>query len=246
MRILSAPARVAETLEAMHLAGVLGAIVPEFGKLYARVLHDLYHIYTVDRHSLVAVRELEKLRSGEFKASQSAADRSRPRARFAAASSSWRCCFTISARATATTITNVGATLTAAVCQRLALDDEETDLVVFLVRKHLLMSQVAQKGDIDDDSTVAGLRAHRRLDRSAQGAAAVDLRRHARGRAQRLQQLARHAAERALHALAQDPGAGRSRGGRSRPPAGAGQVGGRRANRRRRRAGARSSKSSWR
>ncbi len=51
----------------MHLAGVLGAIVPEFGKLYARVLHDLYHIYTVDRHSLAAVGELEKLRAGEFK-----------------------------------------------------------------------------------------------------------------------------------------------------------------------------------
>src|ERR1019366_7276907 len=35
--------------------------------LSARVLHDLYHIYTVDRHSLVAVRELERLRTGEFK-----------------------------------------------------------------------------------------------------------------------------------------------------------------------------------
>ena len=42
-------------------------IIPEFGNLYARVLHDLYHIYTVDRHSLAAVRELERLRAGEFK-----------------------------------------------------------------------------------------------------------------------------------------------------------------------------------
>ena len=67
MTILSARQRVAETLEAMHLSGVLGALIPEFGNLYARVLHDLYHIYTVDRHSLVAVRELERLRTGEFK-----------------------------------------------------------------------------------------------------------------------------------------------------------------------------------
>src|SRR5208282_2690626 len=67
MTILAARQRVAETLEAMHLSGVLGAIIPEFGNLYARVLHDLYHIYTVDRHSLVAVRELERLRTGEFK-----------------------------------------------------------------------------------------------------------------------------------------------------------------------------------
>src|SRR5262245_66641521 len=67
MAILRGRHRVAETLEAMHRAGVVGAIIPEFGKLYARVLHDLYHIYTVDRHSLVAVRELERLRTGEFK-----------------------------------------------------------------------------------------------------------------------------------------------------------------------------------
>jgi len=68
MTILSGNrSRVAESLEAMHRSGVLGAIIPEFGNLYARVLHDLYHIYTVDRHSLVAVRELERLRAGEFK-----------------------------------------------------------------------------------------------------------------------------------------------------------------------------------
>ena len=68
MGILSGRQRVAETLEAMHRAGVLGALIPEFGNLYARVLHDLYHIYTVDRHSLAAVRELERLRAGDFKA----------------------------------------------------------------------------------------------------------------------------------------------------------------------------------
>ena len=67
MGILSSRQRVAETLEAMHRAGVLGAIIREFGNLYARVLHDLYHIYTVDRHSLAAIRELERLRNGEFR-----------------------------------------------------------------------------------------------------------------------------------------------------------------------------------
>src|SRR6202022_4754640 len=38
--------------------------------------------------------------------------------------------------------------------RRLGLDGEETDLVVFLVRNHLMMSQVAQKGDVDDLRTV--------------------------------------------------------------------------------------------
>ncbi len=47
-----------------------------------------------------------------------------------------------------------GALLTTEVCARLGLDGEETDLVVFLVRNHLMMSQVAQKGDVEDVRTV--------------------------------------------------------------------------------------------
>jgi len=153
MGILSGRQRVAETLEAMHRAGVLGAVIPEFGNLYARVLHDLYHIYTVDRHSLAAVRELERLRAGEFKDSNPLLTE-------------------VAREVTALPFIFLalvlhdigkghghdhherGALLTAEVSRRLGLDGEETDLVVFLVRNHLMMSQVAQKGDVDDVRTV--------------------------------------------------------------------------------------------
>jgi len=153
MKILAGRSRVASTLEAMHRSGVLGAIIPEFGNLYARVLHDLYHIYTVDRHSLAAVRELERLRAGEFKASTPL--------------------LTEVAREVdclplvfmALLLHDIGkghghdhhergAQLAADVSRRLGLNPEEVDLVVFLVRNHLMMSQVAQKGDIDDERTV--------------------------------------------------------------------------------------------
>ena len=90
----------------MHRAGVLGAIIPEFGNLYARVLHDLYHIYTVDRHSLAAVRELERLRAGEFKDATPLLTEVARELRFACRWSSLRCCCTTSARATAMTIMN--------------------------------------------------------------------------------------------------------------------------------------------
>ncbi len=153
MRILSGRQRVAETLEAMHRAGVLGAIIPEFGNLYARVLHDLYHIYTVDRHSLAAVRELERLRAGEFK------DANPLLTEVAREYNALPIIFL------ALLLHDIGkghghdhhergAVLTAEVCKRLGLDGEETDLVVFLVRDHLMMSQVAQKGDVDDERTV--------------------------------------------------------------------------------------------
>ncbi|HVN29765.1 MAG TPA: [protein-PII] uridylyltransferase [Candidatus Binataceae bacterium] len=154
MTILSGNrSRVAETLEAMHRSGVLGAIVPEFGNLYARVLHDLYHIYTVDRHSLAAVRELEKLRSGEFKQNN------------ALLTEVARELDSLPLVFLALLLHDIGkghghdhhergAVLTADVCRRLGLHNEQIDLVVFLVREHLAMSQVAQKGDIDDPATV--------------------------------------------------------------------------------------------
>jgi len=153
MGILSGRQRVAETLEAMHRAGVLGAVIPEFGNLYARVLHDLYHIYTVDRHSLAAIRELERLRGGEFK------DSTPLLTEVAREYDALPMVFL------ALLLHDIGkghghdhhergAVLTAEVCKRLRLDGEETDLVVFLVRNHLMMSQVAQKGDVEDTRTV--------------------------------------------------------------------------------------------
>ncbi|HXW84459.1 MAG TPA: [protein-PII] uridylyltransferase [Candidatus Binataceae bacterium] len=153
MQILAGRGRVAETLEGMHRSGVLGAIIPEFGKLYARVLHDLYHIYTVDRHSLAAVRELERLRVGEFR------DSAPVLTEVARELSNFPLVFL------ALVLHDIGkghghdhhergATLAGEVAARLGLDSEEVDLVVFLVLNHLAMSQVAQKGDIDDSRTI--------------------------------------------------------------------------------------------
>jgi [protein-PII] uridylyltransferase len=153
LKILAGRRRVADTLEAMHRSGVLGAIIPEFGKLYARVLHDLYHIYTVDRHSLAAIRELERLRGGEFKDStplltEVARDFDNMPLVFLAL------LLHDIGKGHGHEHHERGATLAAEVSQRLGLNPEEIDLVVFLVRNHLWMSQVAQKGDIDDERTV--------------------------------------------------------------------------------------------
>ncbi|MBI2357899.1 MAG: [protein-PII] uridylyltransferase, partial [Deltaproteobacteria bacterium] len=65
--ILKWKARVYEALSEMHRCGVLGALIPEFGRLLCMVLHDLYHIYTVDQHSLHLVMKIERLRAGELR-----------------------------------------------------------------------------------------------------------------------------------------------------------------------------------
>jgi len=55
------------TLREMHAVGVLCRLFPEFGRIDCLVQRDLYHVYTVDEHSLMGVRELERLRRGECK-----------------------------------------------------------------------------------------------------------------------------------------------------------------------------------
>ncbi|MHB8882371.1 MAG: [protein-PII] uridylyltransferase [Thermodesulfovibrionales bacterium] len=59
--------RVHETLHDMHETGVLGRFIPEFGGLRMLVVHEPYHLYTVDEHTLMAVRKLEDLRTTSYK-----------------------------------------------------------------------------------------------------------------------------------------------------------------------------------
>jgi [protein-PII] uridylyltransferase len=55
--------RVYDTIREMHETGVLGRFIPEFGALRSLVVHEPYHLYTVDEHSLMAIRNLERLRT---------------------------------------------------------------------------------------------------------------------------------------------------------------------------------------
>ncbi len=54
--------RVFETLRKMHDTGVLGRFIPEFGRLRHLVILESFHKYTVDEHTLIAIRNIERLK----------------------------------------------------------------------------------------------------------------------------------------------------------------------------------------
>ncbi|MBW4057109.1 MAG: [protein-PII] uridylyltransferase, partial [Proteobacteria bacterium] len=67
LNILRSTKGVAATLRLMHHLEFLNRYIPELEHIYCKVQHDMYHIYTVDIHTLFAVEQTEKMLSGELK-----------------------------------------------------------------------------------------------------------------------------------------------------------------------------------
>lgn len=144
----------AEWLRQMHREGVLGALLPEFGRVTAKHKHDLYHVYTVDVHSVFAMQRLGALRSGDFveeepRLSLTAREIPRPLAL------SLGVLFHDAGKGMGGDHSVKGAELVRAVCERLGVPAREAADAEFLVRQHLAMSHVSQRRDLSDPELIA-------------------------------------------------------------------------------------------
>ncbi len=154
-------------LRRMNELGVLGAYIPEFERIVAMMQFNVYHHFTVDEHLIQCVAELARIERGEVVEDLPIVSRimGGPIDR------------TVIYLATLLHDIGkgrpedhsiIGAQLARRICQRLGLSAERTELVEWLVRNHLLMSDVAQKRDIADPRTLRdfakAVRSRRRLD----------------------------------------------------------------------------------
>jgi [protein-PII] uridylyltransferase len=154
MRILQARGHIAETLIEMHKLGVLKTLFPEFGHLEWLIAHDPFHIYTVDHHSLVGVRELEWLREGRFAESvPQLTDVMRELAQPELLILGML--FHDAGKGHGRDHSGRGAHMMGDVADRLGLNEDQRAACVFLVEHHLLLSHLAQQRDIGDDELVA-------------------------------------------------------------------------------------------
>jgi [protein-PII] uridylyltransferase len=140
-------------LSEMHDCGLLNAIFPEFAKVHCRVVRDFYHKYTVDEHTLLAIRGLETL-----------LDPPNPgRRRFTSILQELRAPELLTL---ALLFHDVGkwreadhaqesVRLAQSMLDRLELPDDERATVEFLIREHLQMSQVAFRRDSEDPHVAA-------------------------------------------------------------------------------------------
>jgi [protein-PII] uridylyltransferase len=141
-------------LRELHEVGLLLAMIPEFLPVVGRVHHDIYHVYTVDVHSVAAVDRLRALCRGDMAAEEPlacrlAADMARPNVLFFAA-----LLHDIGKDEGGQNHSERGATLCPDILVRLGFDDAEIEEVQHLTRKHLRMYHVATRRDIDDPHTI--------------------------------------------------------------------------------------------
>ncbi len=140
-------------LRSMNEAGVFGRFVPDFGKVNAQMQFDMYHHYTVDEHTIRAIGLLSRIEKGEL-----AEDH--PRAtRLIARVASRRATFVAVllhdiAKGRGGDHSVLGADVARRLCPRFGLSEDETRLVAWLVRHHLLMSSTAFKRDLADPKTI--------------------------------------------------------------------------------------------
>ena len=143
----------------LHGVGLLLAMVPEFWPVVGRVHHDVYHVYTVDVHSVAALDRLRQLARGELAheyplASRLAAEIVRPRPLFAATllhdiGKGWP-----DATGSRKNHSRAGEELCAVILPRLGFTAEEIEEATQLVLAHLEMYHVATRRDLDDPPTI--------------------------------------------------------------------------------------------
>ncbi len=140
-------------LSEMHDAGLLGQMLPEFRKITCRVVRDFYHKYTVDEHTLLTIRNLERLTEP---------DQRPERARFSRLLGEvdhpellvLSLLYHDVGKWTDEDHASESARMARQMAERMDLDDEARSLVDFLVAEHLKMSLIAFRRDTEDPEIV--------------------------------------------------------------------------------------------
>ena len=149
-RCFREPRGLTHELRRMNQYGILGHYLPAFGRIVGQMQHDLFHVYTVDEHILMVIRNLRRFCRAAARARVSAVLAADRRFRAPRGALPRRRCSTTSPRAAAATTPTLGARDARRFCRAHGLSREDTELVAWLVEHHLMMSAMAQKQDISD------------------------------------------------------------------------------------------------
>lgn len=153
LELLRQPRGVYTALRHMNRFGLLGAYLQPFGRIVGQMQHDLFHVYTVDEHSLFVLRNVRRYAypqyQGDFPLCSELLEQIPKREVLYVAA-----LFHDIAKGRGGDHSVLGADEVGEFCRNHALSDYDTRLATWLVRNHLLMSTTAQRQDIHDPDVV--------------------------------------------------------------------------------------------
>ncbi len=153
MRLLRSPHELVSQLTRMRRYGVLGRYLPEFGRIIGQMQHDLFHIYTVDAHTLQVVRNMRRFYNRttikQFPVA-SECTRRLPKIELLYIAGLYHDI----GKGRGGDNSDLGAHDVRTFCARHGLDTADTELIAWLVTDHLVMSSTAQRQDIHDPDVV--------------------------------------------------------------------------------------------
>ncbi|MBN3764645.1 [protein-PII] uridylyltransferase [Burkholderia sp. Ac-20365] len=153
MEILKQPVGITHAMRLMNQTSVLGRYLLNFRRIVGQMQHDLYHVYTVDQHILMVLRNMRRFAVAEHAheypfCSQLIANFERPYVLYVAA------LFHDIAKGRGGDHSTLGMADARRFCREHDMSADDTALVVWLVQHHLTMSQVAQKQDTSDPEVI--------------------------------------------------------------------------------------------
>ena len=143
------------TLKAMNEAGVLGRYLLEFGGIVARTQFNMHHAYTVDEHTLRLVDNFNDIENGRLTEDHPIASKIVAEFNQEQRLTLFLTCLLHDTGKGQGDQCIEGAQLGRRACRRLGVSQNVTDTVAWLIRRHLDMSETAQRRDLSDPETIA-------------------------------------------------------------------------------------------
>ncbi|HEY6086528.1 MAG TPA: [protein-PII] uridylyltransferase [Burkholderiaceae bacterium] len=165
LEILQQPIGQTHAFRLMNQTSVLGRYLWVFRRIVGQMQHDLFHVYTVDQHILMVLRNVRRFFIPEHAheypfCSQLAAQFERPYVLYVAA------LFHDVAKGRGGDHSYIGGAEVRRFCRDHGVDREDARLIEFLVRQHLTMSHIAQKEDLSDPDVISAFATQVRNERT--------------------------------------------------------------------------------
>ena len=145
--------KVSRSLRLLNKCNILGKFIPAFGKIVAQMQHDLFHIYTVDEHTLNVIENMRRFTLDKWKhefpeCNEIFKNFKKPYLLYLGA------LFHDIAKGRGGDHSKLGEVIALRFGRIMKVTDEDNNLIAWLVKSHLKMSSVAQKSDLADSFVI--------------------------------------------------------------------------------------------